>query len=87
MSIFEKLKAKAAKELEELRADGRALDDKIHEIFDLGVVHARLNSIEEKFRSEASRLKAEAEANLRRDIAKLREVFDAEAASIRDKLK
>lgn len=31
VSFFQDLKEKASEEIEELKADGRALDDKIHE--------------------------------------------------------
>lgn len=87
MSFFEKVKAKAMEELEALKADGRELDDKIHEIFHLGALHARLNTVEEKFRAEVQALKANAEAALRRDVARLRDQLNAEAAKIRDELK
>lgn len=87
MSFFEKVKAKASDELEALRSDGRVLDDKLHEVFQLGALHARLNVIEEKFRAEVERLKVEAEAALRKNVAKLRDELNAEAAKIRDELK
>lgn len=87
MSFFEKVKAKAAEELEALRTDGRATDEKIQEIFHLGALHARLNAIDEKFRAEVERLKAEAEATLRQNVARLRNELNEQAAKIRDELK
>jgi F0F1-type ATP synthase membrane subunit b/b' len=86
-SYFDKIKAKAAEELEELRADGRPIDDKISEIFRLGAVHSRLNAIEDRFRSEVERLKVEAETTLRANVTRLRNELNAEAAKIRDELK
>lgn len=87
MSYFDKIKAKASEELEALRTDSRPIDDKFQEVFRLGAVHSRLNAIEERFRVEVDRLKAEAEASLRANVANLRNELNAEAAKIRDELK
>ena len=87
VSFFQDLKEKASAEIEELKADGRALDDKIHEFFHLGVLHAKLASLDDKFKHELEQLKAAAEVKLREDVKKLRDALNEEVAKVREDAK
>lgn len=87
VSFFHDLKEKAAEEIEALRADGRALDDKVHEFFHLGVLHAKLAQADDKFKTELKALKEAAEVKLHDDVKKLRDKLNEEVAKIREDAK
>lgn len=86
-SFFHDLKEKAADEIEALKADGRAFDDKVHEFFHLGVLHAKLAQADEKFKTELRALKEAAEVKLHEDVRKLRDKLNEEVAKIREDAK
>lgn len=86
-SFFHDLKEKAADEIEALKVDGRALDDKIHEFFHLGVLHAKLAQADDKFKVELKALKEAAEIKLHEDVKKLRDKLNEEVTKIREDAK
>lgn len=87
MSFFSTLRAKADAELAALRDDGRKLDDKIHEFFHLGALHAKLQELEATYHADVLKLKQAAEVRLRTEVMKLRDVHEAEIAKFRAEIK
>lgn len=87
MSFFKDLWNKAQEELKELAEDARSAEDKLEEYFHRGVLHSKIEALEERFLTQVSALKQSARLKLEADVKKARDAIDNEIAQLKQQVK